>query len=291
MAGKLFCQLCPLTYQLSTWRMQGNRWLSDRAAALTGRLRLAGHRAEPLPVVVYAHRSLILRTLGGADPVLQQHKKVNLSLSAPKVDGILIRPGETFSFWHLVGRCSARAGYQVGLVIRSGQPDRGVGGGMCQFTNLIHWMALHSPLTITERHHHDGLDLFPDHNRQVPFGTGTSILWNYLDYRLTNNTGITFQLCVRVAGDYLEGELRASEPLPQSYHVFTEGEGFVREDGQVFRVGRVYRRTVDKRTGNTLSCDLIQQNHARVCYDPAFIAPERFLDGPAQKSSSGACHE
>ena len=48
---------------------------------------------------------------------------------------------------------------------------------------------------------------------------------------------------------------------------------------------------MDKRTGNTLSCDLIQQNHARVCYDPAFIAPERFLDGPAQKSSSGACHE
>ena len=97
MAGKLFCQLCPLTYQLSTWRMQGNRWLSDRTAALTGRLRLANHRAEPLPVVVYAHRSLILRTLGGADPVLQQHKKVNLTLSAPKVDGILIRPGETFS--------------------------------------------------------------------------------------------------------------------------------------------------------------------------------------------------
>ena len=246
---------------------------------------------SPLPYAVFSAKSGMINPHSGYDIRYQYNKVHNLKLAAAPIHRVLIRPGETFSFWHLVGRCSARAGYQVGLVIRSGQPDRGVGGGMCQFTNLIHWMALHSPLTITERHHHDGLDLFPDHNRQVPFGTGTSILWNYLDYRLTNNTGITFQLCVRVAGDYLEGELRASEPLPQSYHVFTEGEGFVREDGQVFRVGRVYRRTVDKRTGNTLSCDLIQQNHARVCYDPAFIAPERFLDGPAQKSSSGACHE
>ncbi len=33
---------------------------------------------------------------------------------------------------------------------------------MCQFTNLLHWMALHSPLTVTEHHRHSGLDLFPD---------------------------------------------------------------------------------------------------------------------------------
>jgi vancomycin resistance protein VanW len=30
-----------------------------------------------------------------------------------------------------------------------------VGGGLCQFTNLLHWVALHSPLEIAEHHHHD----------------------------------------------------------------------------------------------------------------------------------------
>ena len=55
-------------------------------------------RCEPLPVVVYAHKSLIRRTLGTVDQKLQENKAVNLSLAAPRVNGVLIRPGETFSF-------------------------------------------------------------------------------------------------------------------------------------------------------------------------------------------------
>ncbi|MDU6359766.1 MAG: VanW family protein [Clostridiales bacterium] len=61
----------------------------------------------------------------------------------------------------------------------------------------MHWMILHSPLTITE-HHHDNLDLFPDYGSQIPFGTGTSIHYNYLDYRFTNTTDNTFQLMIEV---------------------------------------------------------------------------------------------
>ena len=93
---------------------------------------------------------------------------MNLSLAAPLVNGILIRPGETFSFWCLVGRTSARRGFREGLTISSGETSKGIGGGMCQFTNLIHWMVLHSELTITEWHHHDGVDLFPDFGRVIP---------------------------------------------------------------------------------------------------------------------------
>ena len=58
----------------------------------------------------------------------------------------------------------------------------------CQLSNLLHWMVLHSDLTITEHHHHDRFDLFPDDGRQVPFGMGTSIVYNYLDYRVTNTS-------------------------------------------------------------------------------------------------------
>lgn len=55
---------------------------------------------------------------------------------------------------------------------------------MCQFTNLIHWLILHSPLDIIEHHHHNRFDLFPDHNKKIPFGTGTSIMYNYIEYVL-----------------------------------------------------------------------------------------------------------
>ena len=193
MARKLFCDLCPLTYEVSRWKGIAFRHLQDlRCSSPFARSR----REEPLPVLAYRHASLIRRRLGNMDMRLQENKAVNLRLAAPKVSGVLIRPGEVFSFWRLVGATSARKGYREGLMIKRGQPSQGIGGGLCQFTNLLHWLVLHSPLRIVEYHHHDGVDLFPDCGRQIPFGIGTSISYNYLDYRFQNPTGTTFQLLV-----------------------------------------------------------------------------------------------
>ena len=140
-----------------------------------------------------------------------------------------------------------------------------------EITNLIHWMVLHSELTITEHHHHDGLDLFPDFNRQIPFGTGTSIVYNYLDYRVKNNTSRTYQLLVWVDGEYLRGELRADQEQPNSYHIYAKDEFFSREDGIVYRNGTVVRDTIDKLTGNHKQSEVIRTNHAKVMYDTSTL--------------------
>ena len=113
---------------------------------------------------------------------LQENKAKNLALSAPKISTIIIKPGEIFSLWHLVGKCLEKDGDKEGLTIASGKPSSGIGGGMCQLSNLIHWMILHTDMQITEHYHHDQIDLFPDFKRVIPFGSGTSIVYNYLDY-------------------------------------------------------------------------------------------------------------
>lgn len=264
MSRKLFCQLGPTAYRISVWKGRALRKGKD---VLSGRRFAREKSLDPLATCVIKHNSLIRRRLGNVDMELQENKAVNLSLAAPLVSGILIRPGETFSFWRLVGRTSERRGFREGLTISSGETSRGIGGGMCQFTNLIHWMVLHTPLTIVEHHHHDALDLFPDFNRQIPFGTGTSICYNYLDYRFRNDTDATYQLLVWVDGEYLRGELRSDRPQKWKYHIRSEGEGFVREAGTVYRVGRVWREAVDPVTGNRVERKLIRENHARVMYD------------------------
>lgn len=264
MRRKLFCEISPFTYKISTAKCIVMRSLANFFA----RKKFARERSETLlPAIIYSHNSLIRRRLGNVDMELQENKAVNLSLAVPKISGILIRPNETFSFWSVVGSVSRRKGYREGLTINGGKPSSGTGGGMCQLTNLIHWMVLHSPLTITEHHHHDGLDLFPDHNRQIPFGTGTSILHNYLDYRFRNDTDMTFQLVVYVTEEYLCGEIRAEKPLQYKYHIKSEGERFVREGDAVYREGCVYREIVDVKTGNHIEKTLIRENHARVLYD------------------------
>lgn len=277
MPRKLFCEYGPLAYRISRAKVVALR----SARNLLRREALARTiQPEPLPVLLYQHKSLIRRQLGQVDMRLQNNKARNLSLAAPKVNGVLIRPGETFSFWALVGSCTARKGYLPGLTLRQGEAREGVGGGMCQFTNLLHWIALHSPLVIAEHHHHDGYDLFPDYGRQLPFGVGTSIQHNNLDYRLRNETGNTFQFLVWVTETHLCGELRALEPLPCRYHIAETASRFVREPGGLYRENTVERRVTDALTGRLLEQKIIRQTHALVMYDEAHIPPGKIEESP-----------
>ena len=264
MKRKLFCEISPFTYRISMEKEILKRHLKD----FLGDSRFAKDRTETsLPVLVYQHNSLIRRRLGNVNMQLQENKATNLALAVAHIDGVLIHPGETFSLWKLVGRTTKRRGYKEGLTIAKGQPSQGIGGGLCQLSNLIHWMVLHSDLTIAEHHHHDGIDLFPDFGRQIPFGTGTSISYNYVDYRVKNETASTYQLRLKVDDEYLRGELRSTEPLTHTYHIHAENEYFSREDGVVYRNGQVYRDVIDKTTGRHIESKVIRSNHARVMYD------------------------
>ena len=264
MSRKLFCEISPLTYQISMYKCITMRHIKN----ILGKEKLAKTKQkELLPVVIYKHNSLIRRKLGNVDLQLQENKAVNLSIAAPKITNIIIKPGETFSLWYLVGKCGKRQGYKEGLTIDNNKPSKGIAGGMCQLSNLIHWMILHTELEITEHHHHDNLDLFPDFKRVIPFGTGTSIMYNYLDYRFKNTTDKTYQLIIYTTDEYLCGELRSNKEEKYSYHIHAEDIFFSRENGVVYRNGKVYRTKIDKTTGNTIEKKLIRENHAKVCYD------------------------
>ena len=271
MPRKLFCEISPLTYRISKKRCQIKRDLKD----VFSKEKFADSKSEEkLEFLIYRHNSLIRRRLGNVDMNLQENKAVNLSIAAPKINSVLIKPSETFSFWHLVGSLSPEKGYREGLTISSGRATSGIGGGMCQMSNLIHWMVLHSDLEITEHHHHDQLDLFPDFKRTIPFGTGTSILYNYLDYRFVNKTDITYLLIVYTTDDYLCGELRAYKRQANKYHITSENVRFTRENGVVYRNGEIYREKVDRETGNHTEKLLIRKNHAKVLYDTSGLEIE-----------------
>ena len=66
---------------------------------------------EPLEFLVYAHNSLIRRRLGNVDMELQENKAVNLSVAAATVTNVLIKPGQTFFFFFLVGSTHKKYGY------------------------------------------------------------------------------------------------------------------------------------------------------------------------------------
>lgn len=268
MKRKLFCEISPLTYKIAIEKEILLRHIKDK---LSKEIFAKEKQEEKLPITIYKHNSLIRRKLGNVNMELQENKATNLSLAAPKINGIIIKPGETFSLWHLVKRCSKKKGYKEGLTITGGKTSQGLGGGMCQLSNLIHWMILHTDMEITEHHHHDQLDLFPDFKRVIPFGTGTSIMYNYLDYRFKNTTNLTYQLIIYVTDEYLCGELRANDNQKYKYHIVAEDVFFSKETDGVYRNGKVYREKNDCKTGNCVSKELIRTNHAKVCYDTSHL--------------------
>jgi vancomycin resistance protein VanW len=243
-----------------------------RLAWLTSDARWATTRSADLPVRTVRHSSLLLRELEGAEMQLQHNKVVNLRLASARTDRLLIAPGETFSFNKVVGSCTRRKGYIEGMRLSDGSAVPGVGGGICQLANLLHWMFLHSPLTVLERSEHS-FDPFPDNGRVLPWGVGCSIAYNYVDLVVRNDTAVTFQLRTWVGERHLRGELRTDRPLPVSYSVEARNERFeLGADGRVRRSNEIWRTTTDRRTGETLACDLVRRNRAVVKYAVAGLS-------------------
>jgi len=242
------------------------RWVRD---AWSGRVVWATrHDAGDLPVRLKQHGSLLLRELDVDRMHLQHNKVTNLRLAASRVDGLVIAPGETFSFNRVVGNCTRRKGYVEGMRLSNGSAEAGVGGGICQLANLVHWMVLHSPLTVVERSEHS-FDPFPDQGRVLPWGVGCSIVYNYVDLVVRNDTDHPFQVRVWLGDRYLHGQLRTDQCPEHSYRVEARAEQFLRREGQVFRRNQIWRRVVDRRTGDQVGEELLKTNCALVVYEPA----------------------
>lgn len=269
---KLFCEISPACYEISLRKEYLIRDVKD----FFGKDRFASEiNKVPLPVIVKSHRSRILRELHGVDMELQKNKAVNLRLAGEKIDGIVINPGETFSFWRLVGEPSEKRGYLDGLVIKSGKLEKGIGGGLCQLANLIHWLILNSPLTVTELHHHSDA-LFPDSGRRVPFGTGTGVFYKNVDYRFKNTSDRPVQLLIWQEDGDLCGELRSTEAFPYIYRITEENQGFTEEDGVFYRVSQVYRITLDK-DKHIIRREQVLDNHSKVMYDYSLIPENQII--------------
>ncbi len=252
---KLAVERHRLRRQLS-WRVDSVKFASDRSN-------------DPLPFKVFSHKSVLLRKLGNADMRLQYNKVTNLKLASAKIDKIVIKPGETFSLWKLVGRPTAAKGYLPGMLLSNGEVVEGVGGGLCQLANLLYWMALHSPLTVTERYRHS-YDVFPDSGRVLPFASGATIFYNYVDLQFRNDTNTTFELMVWVDDEFLRGELYSSLEPTESYSIVERDHKFIHDvkAGKFYRENKLFKRINDRRTGNLLSDTLVCENHSEMKYTP-----------------------
>ena len=275
MSRKLFCEISPLCYKISEEKEIFLRNIRD----LFSKDKIAKTKSkQELPNIVKSHTSIIVRKLQDVDIKLQENKATNIEIACKKINGLIIHPGETFSFWKTIGRAKKKDGYKEGLMIygRRGL-GKGIGGGLCQMANMVHLLVLHSELTDTELHHHSDA-LFPDERRRVPFGTGTSVSYNKLDYRFKNTTDQDVQLLTWVENGEVCGELRSEREFPYRYKLVEENHHFRKEGEKYYRISQVYRIVIDKKTNKEIKKELILDNHSEVLYDYNLIPKEEIVN-------------
>ncbi|MEO0598922.1 MAG: VanW family protein, partial [Chloroflexota bacterium] len=114
-------------------------------------------------------------------------RRTNIAVGVSRMNGIIIGPGEEFSFNYYLGDISYENGFVDGLVIFGGRTVTGIGGGICQVSTTVYRAAFNAGLSITERNSHGYRVGYYELNGQPP-GLDAAIWQPERDFRFQNNT-------------------------------------------------------------------------------------------------------
>lgn len=128
----------------------------------------------------------------------------NLTLAATRLNGVLIKPGEIFSFNQAVGEISTATGYQQAYIIQNGRTVLGDGGGVCQVSTTLFRAALNAGLPIVERQAHAYRVSYYEQGGFKP-GLDATVFAPSVDLKIKNDTPAFILIQMQV--DKTEGML------------------------------------------------------------------------------------
>lgn len=118
----------------------------------------------------------------------------NMNITASRLNGHIVKNGETFSFCNTLGPSSSANGYQeADIYDNEGNKKKGLGGGNCQVSTTLYNAVLAVPsLTVVERH---------AHSNYVPYiqkGKDAAVAYGSYDFKFKNNSGKDIKLLFEV---------------------------------------------------------------------------------------------
>lgn len=187
------------------------RWIDD---AKTGQ---RSQFAKPSPLSIEAGQQLVpqIKTMQVIKATsYSENKRHNLALASERINHVLIQPGELFSFWYLVGKPDRNNGYLPGRSLVNQQLQAEYGGGLCQLSGLLYFLALKAGLQIVERYPHS-IDIYTDETRFAPLGSDATVVYGYKDLRLINTLDHPICFNVIVQEEAVIGQLCAEHAIAE----------------------------------------------------------------------------
>lgn len=131
-----------------------------------------------------------------------QNKIHNLQIVGNKINNLIIKPNEVFSFWKLIGKPDEKNHFRLGRNLIKNNISSDFGGGICQFSSIIYFLALKSGLKIIERFPHS-MDIYKEHERFTPLGSDCTVVYGYKDLQIQNPFPFPVQLRCSLNDEHL----------------------------------------------------------------------------------------
>ena len=140
----------------------------------------------------------ILSSTEGMYDVTNYNRANNLALAGNKLDGVIIAPGETFSYNKTLGQRTIAAGFKEAAIYIGGAIADGLGGGICQISSVLYNAALQANLEIVERENHQFL---PGYSKP---GLDATVYYGYIDFQFKNNRTYPIMISTNVIAGVAE---------------------------------------------------------------------------------------
>ena len=126
-----------------------------------------------------------------------ENRNTNLRLLCEALNGVVVQPGETFSYNGSVGKRTADRGFKPAPAYVKGETVDEIGGGICQTSSTLYLACLLSNLEITERYAHRYVPAY------IAWGMDATVSWGGPDYKFTNNTLYPVKIVAKYEKGYL----------------------------------------------------------------------------------------
>lgn len=146
-----------------------------------------------------------------------KNKLHNLSLILSKMQGLIIKPKEVFSFWQLVGEPNVENGFLAASTFINHKVVMTIGGGICQLSGLLYNVALLAGCKILERHQHS-IDAYGE-GRYIPLGQDATVTYPRKDICFQNPYNYPLLLMLEITPEKASGWLYASQPAAFSVEI------------------------------------------------------------------------
>ena len=179
-----------------------------------------------------------------------EDRNTNLKLACASLNGVILQPGEEFSYNDTVGQRTAEKGYKPAAAYSGTRTVNSIGGGVCQVSTTLYNSALLADMEITERINHGFKSGY------IGVGLDATVSWGGPDFKFRNNSHFPVMIQAEVSDGYVKIRLMGTDE--KDYYIKMTS-GYSEDATNIYAWS--YKSKYDKETDELISREKEAYSH------------------------------